>query len=222
MNVIIYGHPRSRSNLVCSYIEGFPTEVFHLSRVNANAEIEWDKNFDPRQNVQSGIAEKYLSKIQKNPPSVFKLFGCHLEMWPECFDYIKGLDYKVLRIYRRDKLDAILSFLVARKRGWTSFSQNEIFPFRVDEMDFSIAFKMIVTDDLKWEKKFNFHAEIEYNDVQKAIESGDLREFGVGRQQMRPLRNQNSIEAARILILNKKEVEEWYDKACSGKFLIGP
>ena len=214
MGTIIFGHPRSRSSLICSHIEGFPSEIFHLDRINPQGVLEWDKQFDASYNIYSGVADRYLEKIKAHPPHAFKIFGFHLDTWPQCFNYIQSLQYQVVRVYRRNQFEAIISFLLGYYRGWTSMAQKPEQSFEVPLRLFMGAYHLIVVQDQKWAPKFKFDIEIEYNDVLTAIRDGHLEKYGISARQLYPLKDQKSIPVAKILIKNMKEVENWYDNVC--------
>jgi hypothetical protein len=207
--LIVFGHPRSRSNLICSHINGFPKEVFDLRKVNENLQLDWSSSFNVQQSIETGRAHNYLNKLKNNLPESFKLFGFHLENWPEAFTFVNSLNYKAIRVHRENRLDAIISLLLGDKRGWTSPSQKQIKPFEVTLKQFSSAFKIVVTQDLMWESKFKFHCVLEYNEVPSAIKDGHLEKYGVSREQLYKLEDQDSINTAKQLIKNFKDMHTW-------------
>lgn len=217
MGLIVFGHPRSRTNLLCSYIDGFPKEIFHLAKVNSQAELDWSLNENPQTNKNTGVAERYLNKVKSSPPKAFKLFGLHLEEWPEVLDYVKSLNYDVIRVYRKNKLNAILSLLIGVQRGFTSFSQKNVSEFTVPFKHFEKAYDAIVTYDEKWKNSFTYSEEIEYDELPALIKSGKLSRYGVNATQLYPLENQNSIDASKKLILNIDEVTNWFYKKSTDK-----
>lgn len=219
--LIIYGHPRSRSTLICSHINGFPNETFALGKVTENLELDWSQNFDTRESLYTGRAGLYLEKIRNNPPNIFKLFGNHLHNWPEAFNFIKNLNYTAIRIYRKNRFDAIISGLIGVKRGQTSARQIEVPPFDVTLQQFVQAFNIIVVQDLYWEKKFQYDCTLEYNDVPMAIQDGHLEKYGVEKNQLYKIENQESLKAAKTLIKNLQELNKWNELLHKDNLPIG-
>lgn len=218
MSLIIYGHPRSRTNFLCSHIRGFPKEVFDITKVDSNLELDWSLNVDPRESICSDRASLYLQKIKSQKPGPFKIFGFHLQNWPACFSYIQTLNYPVIRIYRKNKFDAILSLLLGQHRGWTSTTQNNISAFDVSFVQFNKAFNAVVTHDLYWQTKFQFEVELEYNEVPAAVMDGSLQKYGVEKNQLYKLENQESVKVSQLLIKNIKELEQWNELLCKEKY----
>lgn len=207
--LIVFGHPRSRTNLLCSHINGFPKEIFDLRKVNENLQLDWSSSFNIQESIQSGRAQKYMNSLKNNMPESFKLFGFHLENWPDAFGFVSSLNYKAIRVHRENRLDAIISLLLGDKRGWTSNTQKEVQPFEVTLKQFSNAFRIVVTQDRLWESKFKFDCVLEYNEVPSAIQDGYLEKYGVSRQQLYKLEDQDSIKTAQQLIKNFKDMYTW-------------
>ena len=218
MSLIIYGHPRSRTNFLCSHIRGFPKELFDLTKVNSDLQLDWSLNLDPRESVYSDRASLYLQKIKSENPEYFKIFGFHLQNWPACFAYIQSLNYPVIRVYRKNKFEAILSLLLGQRRGWTSNTQSNISAFDVSFGHFSKAFSTVVTHDQYWESKFQFDVELEYNELPSAVMDGALQKYGVEKNQIYKLENQDSITLSQSLIKNIKELEQWNELMYKEKY----
>lgn len=218
MSLIIFGHPRSRTNLICSHIVSFPKEIFDLTKVNDALELDWTLNADPRQSIYEGKSELYLEKLRHNLPSEFKLFGFHLQNWPACFTFIQKLNYPAIRVYRSNKYEAILSLLIGQKRGWTSHTQKDIQAFDVTFKGFQRAYNAIVVYDEYWKNKMNFAEEIEYEDVPALIADGVLQKYGIEKKQFHRLDNQESIKDSKKLIKNIGELQQWYELMCAEKF----
>lgn len=210
--VIIFGHPRSRTNLACSHRTELPTETFDLSRLNENLSLDFSKKFNVNENIFSGRAHQYLEKLKTQSLKSFKIFGYHLNLWPEAFSYISSLQQTlIVRIYRENKFEAILSLLLGSRRGWSSNSQRTTSSFHVGLLEFTKAFDIIVTQDNIWSPRFTPDLTLEYHEVPSALASGELECYGFAKTQIHRFEFQNSIENANRLIDNIKEVQKWYE-----------
>lgn len=215
--LLIFGHPRSRTNYVCSHIKGFPIEAFDIEHLSDDLSIDFKIKRSPQWVLQSGLAEKYIEKISLNMPSHLKIFGFHLEQWPQASEVLSKIKKPILRIYRENKKDAIISLLIGQRRGFTSFSEKTCPSFIVEEDQFLKAFHAVVTLDEKWSAFFRPNLVVEYNEVPDLIKSGQLSKYGVESQQLYPLHEQKSLELAPQLIQNFNEIEEWYTREMQKK-----
>ena len=108
--------------------------------------------------------------------------------------------------------------MLGQRRGWTSSSQNSISAFDVSFVQFKKAFNAVVTHDFDWQAKFQFEVELEYNEVPTAVMDGSLQKYGVEKNQLYKLENQESVKVSQLLVKNIKELEQWNELLCKEKY----
>lgn len=162
---MIMSHPRSRSNLLAAFYEDYTSELFSPVYIrttdfyqdNKHQSVEWFQRHYPT----------WLKGKMSGRSFTFKAHHCSVADWPEAqrliYEWGPG---EIIEVYRGNTKNAILSYLLARHRGYVSSDQAE--PEEgsivVTPQEMALACRDITA---RWEdaNNFRYHASLMYNAV---------------------------------------------------------
>lgn len=212
MPTMIIGHERSKSTLMSECFEINWSEIFNLSLIDKKTFQRYEvlpSELEPNSELwrQSWSQDylKYLEDIlQSEKYGVFKVFLDHIIHSSEAIKLIERINPRIFGIHRENKLDAIKSMLLAKKRGFHLAEHKEYEPFIVYKDEFISAYQSCVSNYQTLKKIFSPNWSITY-------ETFDPLMFYYG-EKIPSTQPQHSMEAFEH-ILNLYEVDQWYQNA---------
>lgn len=144
---MILSHPRSMSTLAGAYFDNYVGEVFESMVFKKRTDFFPDhaeifvsdrKEFD----------RLYIEHLWASVPmtGAFKVHYHQIKNWDIAKDLVKAWNPTVIAIERRDKFAAILSGLLAMRRGFTKDSEVACEPFEVTREEFAGWYQIVVED----------------------------------------------------------------------------
>jgi len=144
---MILSHPRSMSTLAGSYFQNYVGEVFESMVFKKRTDFFPD-HAELFTSNRAEFDRLYVEHLWATVPmtGAFKVHYHQIKKWDVAKELIKAWNPTVIAIERRDKLAAILSGILAMRRGFTKDSEVECAPFEVTRDEFAGWYEIVVND----------------------------------------------------------------------------